>query len=117
MALPVTKGKGKNFIPSLFRSRQRRRWVETAAQQNNRAFHLLPVGRRSAEPSLLAGSTESRPTDGPGKLARTVSAMPPRAEKEAVMFASRGAQARMKSSRIRFVIASLNPRSLRNEAR
>ena len=33
------------------------------------------------------------------------------AEKEAVMFASRGWQARMRSSRMRFVIASLKPRS------
>src|SRR5437868_14419186 len=117
VTLAVAKGERENVIAFLFRDRQRRRRVETAAQQNNCGFHLLPVGRRPAEPSLFTGPTESRPTERSGKLARTVSAIPPRAEKEAVTLASRGSQARMRSSRMRFVIASLNPRSLRNEAR
>src|SRR6266480_1194647 len=117
MALAVAKGERENVIAFVFRDRQRRRRVETAAQQNNCGFHLLLVGRRAADPSLFAGPTESRPTERSGKLARTVSAIPPRAEKEAVMFASRGWQARTRSSSMRFVIASLNPRSLRNEAR
>src|SRR5438270_8569736 len=117
VTLSVAKGERKNFVTFLFRNRQRRRRVETTAQQNNGAFHLLSVGRRSTEPTLFAGSTESRPTERSGKLARTVSAIPPRAEKEAVMFASRGWQARTRSSRMRFATASLNPRSLRNEAR
>src|SRR6476646_7134001 len=117
VTLSVAKGKREDFIAFLFRDRQRRRRVDTAAQQNNCWFHLLPVGRRAAEPSLFAGTTESPPTERSGKLARTVSAIPPRAEKEAVMFASRGWQARTRSSRMRLATASLNPRSLRNEAR
>src|SRR5438552_12388661 len=117
VTLSVAKGERENFIAFIFRDCQRRRRVDTAAQQNNCEFHLLPVGRRAAEPSLFAGPTEPPPTERSGKLARTVSAIPPRAEKEAVMFASRGSQARTKSSSMQFVIASLKPRSLRNEAR
>src|SRR5437588_1284431 len=117
VTLSVAKGESENFIAFLIRDRQRRRRVETAAQQNNCRFHLLRVARRAAESSLFAGPTESRPTERSGKLARTVSAIPPRAQKEAVMFASRGWQARTRSSRMRFATASLNPRSLRNEAR
>src|SRR5215831_14000583 len=52
-----------------------------------------------------------------GYSARTVSAIPPRAENCAVTMAWRGAQAFTKSSRMRFVTASLNARSLRYDAR
>src|SRR6266478_8334698 len=52
-----------------------------------------------------------------GYSARTVSAIPPRAENCAVTIASRGAHALIRSSKIRFVTASLNARSLRYDAR
>src|SRR6476620_12265792 len=117
VTLSVAKGERENFIAFLFRDRQRRRRVDTAAQQNNCGFHLLLVGRRAAEPSLVAGPTESPPTERSGKLARTVSAIPPRAEKEAVMLASGGRPARTSSSRMQFATASLSPPTLRNAAR
>ena len=69
---------------------ERGRGIDAAANEHDGAFH------RSS-----------------GKLARTVSAMPPRAENSAVTVASRGRQARTKSSRMRFVTASLKARSLR----
>src|SRR6516165_6242783 len=53
----------------------------------------------------------------PARSAGAVSAIPPRAENCAVTIASRGAQAFTKSSRMRFVTASLNARSLRYEAK
>src|SRR5437870_5380805 len=98
------------------------------------AFHLGPgkrVGEKDGVPcrhvsdrdamadlflrTLISffGSTESRPTGASGYSARTLSAMPPRAENCAVTIASRGAQALTKASKIRFVTASLNARSPR----
>src|SRR5438552_5523909 len=52
-----------------------------------------------------------------GYSARTVSAIPPRAENCAVTITSRGAHALIKLSKIRFVTASLKARSLRYDAR
>ena len=67
--------------------------------------------------STLLGMTVNHRRSRPGSLsgysARTVRAIPPRAENCAVTVASRGAQAFTKSLRMRFVTASLNARSLR----
>src|ERR1700680_1539122 len=80
--------------------RQRRGRIETAAEENDRVFH------RPSRPIFLSGYS-----------ARTVSAIPPRAENCAVTIASRGEHAFTKSSRMRLVTASFNARSFRYEAR
>src|SRR5256885_70262 len=94
VALAVIKGKGVRFESFVHANRQRGRRIKAAADQDDGAFHF------ASENS-----------------ARTVRAMPPRAENSAVTTASRGEQTRTKSSRMRFVIASLKARSLRNDAR
>src|SRR5205085_6659878 len=94
VALAVIEGKRVRFKPVACADCQRRRRIKAAAYQDDRAFHFAS-----------------------GYSARTVSAMPPRAENSAVTTASRGEQARTKSSRIRFVTASLKARSFRYDAR
>src|SRR6266571_5538273 len=101
--------------------------IDTAAEENDCMFHLhwRDIGRcapRTASWKVAPLHRPSRPiffTDEllSGYSARTLSAMPPRAENCAVTIASRGAHAFTKSSRMRLVTASLNARSCRYEAR
>src|SRR5436305_109390 len=92
--LAVIERQGVRFKTFLCANRQRGRRIKTAADQDDGAFHFSS-----------------------GNSARTVRAIPPRAENSAVTTASRGEQARTKSSRMRFVTASLKARSLRYDAR
>src|SRR5213082_3008595 len=100
MSLAVIEGQGISFVTLGARDRQSRGRIKTAAEKNNCVFH------RPSRPILLSGYS-----------ARTVNAIPPRAENCAVTIASRGEHALTKSSRMRLVTASLNARSLRYEAR
>src|SRR5438874_11796841 len=83
VTLSVAKGERENLVAFLFRDRQRRRRVDTAAPQNNCAVHLLPVGRRAAELALFLGSPKPRPKERSVNLARTLIPNPPRAPMEA----------------------------------
>ncbi len=79
---------------------------------------VIAAVRRSRRQACRLSAHRAVRFDAPAEYsARTVSAMPPRAENSAVTTALRGAHAATKSSRMRFVTASLNARSFRNEAR
>src|SRR5438045_678538 len=88
--LAIVEGESEGFESFVPANRERGRRVKAAAQQDDGAFHFAS-----------------------GYWARTVNAIPPRAENSAVTMASRGEQARTKSSRIRLVTASLKARSFR----
>src|SRR5262249_19947340 len=103
MPLAIIKRERVRFVAQVACDRERRGRIKTAAEKNNRVFH------RPSRPIFFSEAS--------GYSARTVSAIPPRAENCAVMIASRGEQALTKSSRIRFVTASLNARSLRYDAK
>src|SRR5438270_4381726 len=103
MALAVIKGKRVGFVVLRACDRERGGGIKTAAEENNCVFH------RPSRPIFFSETS--------GYSARTVSAIPPRAENCAVMIASRGEHAFTKSSRMRFVTASLNARSFRYDAR
>src|SRR5207244_12872599 len=93
------------FIAFRDRDRQRGCRIKAAAEKNDRTLH------RPSRPIFFSRIFLS------AYSARTVSAIPPRAENCAVTIASRGVQAFTKSSIIRFVTASLNGRSFRYESR
>src|ERR1700730_2107144 len=100
MSLAVIERKGVSFVTLGAGDRESCSRIKTAAEQNDRVFH------RPSRPIALSGYS-----------ARTVNAIPPRAENCAVTIASRGEHAFTKSSRMRLVTASLNARSFRYEAR
>src|SRR4029453_4568782 len=105
MTLAVIKRQGVRFVAFRDRNCQRGCRIKSAAQKDDCTFH------RPSRPSFLLPRFLS------GYSARTVSPIPPRAENCAVTIASRGADALTKSSRMRFVTASLKARSFRYEAR
>src|SRR5712664_3513979 len=100
MPLAVIERERVSFVALGARDRESRGRIKAAAEENDAVFH------RPSWPILL-----------PGYSARTVSAIPPRAENFPVTIASRGEHAFTKSSRMRLVTASLNARSFRYEAR
>ena len=74
---------------------------------------MLPTCRAASARQVPPHHLLSRLPFLSGYSAWTLSAIPPRAENCAVTIASRGAQTFTKSSRMRFVTASLKARSLR----
>src|SRR6266567_8992489 len=105
MTLAVIERERVNFVILCPRDRERCGRIKSAAEENNCVFH------RPSRPIFLSETRLS------GYSARTVSAIPPRAENCAVTIASRGEHAFTKSSRMRLVTASLNARSFRYDAK
>src|SRR5207302_1911876 len=99
MTLAVIERERVGFVTLSDCHRERGCRIKSAAQKNDRVFH------RPSRPIFCEPLS--------GYSARTVSAIPPRAENCAVTTASRGAHAFTKSSRMRLVTASLNARSFR----